>query len=177
MRNLKFLTFLLETVDVMENLWLSNKKGSEDCNEGVAPSFLSTDSYGHREKYDNDSQLNLLSGGSLLKMIHSVPNVRLPVFQLLDLRKSKTGDYYKLTISDGVNSTTAVKLAPDKNILVENEELDKFCIFRTYKFRCIDNDGEKEIHLMDILVLNSGKLVGQTLGYPIRINNDDSITA
>ena len=110
-------------------------------------------------------------------MIHSVPNVRLPVFQLLDLRKSRTGEYYKLTISDGVNYTTAAKLAPEKKILVDNDELDKLCIFRTLKFRCIDNDGLKEIYLMDLVVLNSGKLVGQTLGYPIRINNDDSITA
>ena len=157
-----------------EDVRLSNGNGPEDCHESMTSGLSSTTSYDVKGNYDND---NLLSGGSLLKIIHSVPNVRLPVFQLLDLRKSKTGEYYKLTISDGVNYTTVVKLSPGKNILVENEELDKFCIFRAQKFRCLDNDGLKEIHLMDLLVLNSGKLVGQTLGYPIRINSDDSITA
>ena len=164
-------------MDITEDVWLSNRNGLEDCNESMASGFSLTTSYDVRGRYDNDSQLYSLSGGSLLRIIHSVPNVRLPVFQLLDLRKSKTGEYYKLTISDGLNYTTAAKLSPDKNILVENEELDKFCIFRAQKFRCLDSDGQKEIHLMDLLILNSGKLVGQTLGYPIRINNDDSITA
>ena len=162
---------------MMEELKLNDTKQPEDINESVTPGFSLTTSYDLGGKYNNESEFNLLTRGSLLKMIHSVPNVRLPVFQLLDLRKSRTGEYYKLTISDGVNYSTAAKLAPDKNILVENDELDKLCIFRALKFRCMDNDGQKEIYLMDLLILNSGKLVGQTLGSPIRINNDDSITA
>ena len=162
---------------MMEEFMLNDKNRHKDRNENVAPGFSSTTSYHLREKCNNESEVKMLTKGSLLNMIHSVPNIRLPVFQLLDLRQSRTGEYYKLTISDGVNYTTAAKLAPDKNILVQNEELDKFCIFRAQKFRCIDNDGQKEIYLMDLLILNSGKLVGQTLGSPIRINNDDSITA
>ncbi|XP_071499912.1 replication protein A 70 kDa DNA-binding subunit-like [Diadema antillarum] len=120
--------------------------------------------------------MNNLLTSACLEAIFKGDHVQAPILQLLACKKmnaapsGKTIDRYRLLLSDGVNSCTAM-LATQLNQMVESGDLDVKAAMRLKNYSCnpIAND-RRVIVVLDLEVVKKGGEIGVTLGNPSPIS-------